>query len=346
MNKHLLLISNLFSTGPTYGGVCNDLAARLSSANWQIITTSSHNNRLLRPIDMLWTVWSKRQSYSLALIDVFSGRAFLWAETTACLLRSLEKSYVLILRGGNLPAFSTQHPKRVQSLLKSAVCVTTPSSYLIDHMSTFRKDLRLLPNPIDLTNCEFVPRHQLIPELVWLRAFHNIYNPGLAAQTIALLKGQYPNIRLTMVGPDKGDGSLADFQQLVESLHVKDDISVMGGVSKLDVPYWLNRGDIFINTTNHDNTPVSVIEAMACGLCVVSTDVGGIPYLLDHEHNALLVPPNDPHAMAAAVRRVLTEPDLAERLSRNARAKAEQYDWSVVLPQWEKLLETALDQQL
>jgi glycosyltransferase involved in cell wall biosynthesis len=77
---------------------------------------------------------------------------------------------------------------------------------------------------------------------------------------------------------------------------------------------------------------------MACGLCVVSTNAGGITYLLEHEHDALLVPPDDHEAMAAAVRRLLTEEGLAARISRNARRKAEQFDWSVILPQWEALL--------
>ena len=100
----------------------------------------------------------------------------------------------------------------------------------------------------------------------------------------------------------------------------------------------LNSGDVFLNTTNVDNTPVSVIEAMACGLCVVSTNVGGLPYLLDDEQDSLLVQPDDPAAMATAVSRILRENVLATRLSQNARAKAEQFDWSTVLPQWLALL--------
>jgi glycosyltransferase involved in cell wall biosynthesis len=103
----------------------------------------------------------------------------------------------------------------------------------------------------------------------------------------------------------------------------------------------MNRGDIFLNTTNVDNTPISVIEAMACGLCVVSTNVGGLPYLLENEEDALLVAPGDPEAMATAVRRLLTDAELAERLSRNARRKAEQFDWSVILPRWQALLRLA-----
>jgi glycosyltransferase involved in cell wall biosynthesis len=99
----------------------------------------------------------------------------------------------------------------------------------------------------------------------------------------------------------------------------------------------MDQGDIFLNTTNVDNTPISVLEAMACGLCVVSTNAGGIPYLLEHERDALLVPPDDAQAMARAVHRILTEPGLAESLSENARRKVEQFDWCAVLPQWERL---------
>lgn len=124
----------------------------------------------------------------------------------------------------------------------------------------------------------------------------------------------------------------------IQRLKLGEQVHWEGAVAKRDVPNALNSGDIFLNTTNVDNTPVSVIEAMACGLCVVSTNTGGLPYLLDDEQDSLLVQPDDSAAMAAAVRRILTEPGLAERLSRNARAKAEQYDWSVILPRWEQLL--------
>ena len=124
---------------------------------------------------------------------------------------------------------------------------------------------------------------------------------------------------------------------LFRSLDVAHLVTVVGGIPRTEVPEWLNKGDILLNTTNYDNTPVSVIEAMACGLCIVSTDVGGIPYLLDHEVDALLVPPDDAPVMAAAVRRLLREPGLAQTLSHNARRKAEGFDWSFVLPQWEEL---------
>jgi glycosyltransferase involved in cell wall biosynthesis len=87
---------------------------------------------------------------------------------------------------------------------------------------------------------------------------------------------------------------------------------------------------------------VSVIEAMAAGLCIVSTNVGGLSHLLRDEHEALLVPPSDPDAMAAAVTRILTQPGLAARLSANSRLRAESNDWAVVVPQWQTLLSSVI----
>ena len=111
-----------------------------------------------------------------------------------------------------------------------------------------------------------------------------------------------------------------------------------GPVRKEDIPQRLHEGDIFLNTARVDNTPVSVLEAMASGLCIISTNVGGIPYMLENEHDALLVPSDDDTCMAKAARRLLTEDGLAQRLSYNARRKVEEFDWSNILPRWERLL--------
>ena len=117
-----------------------------------------------------------------------------------------------------------------------------------------------------------------------------------------------------------------------------DRVEFVGAVTKAAVPAALSEGDIFLNTTNVDNAPVSVVEAMACGLCVVTTSVGGIPHLIEDGRSGLLVPPDDAAAMAGAVRRVLTTEGLARRLSEDGRRIAERSDWSKVLPQWESIL--------
>lgn len=338
MEATLLMVGNYLSRAGFNPTTYESLPEHLRAIGWEVIVTSHKPAHLSRVLDMAWVTWSQRHRYVLAHVDVYSGPAFLWAELVSVILHLARKRYILTLHGGRLPVFARRWPGRVRRLLNSAAIVVAPSHYLLEQMRPYRSDLRLLPYPLDITVYPFAPRQRSEPRLVWLRAFHSIYNPTLAPRVVALLAQEFPDVHLTMVGPDKGDGSLQETQRLAAELGLEERIAWPGAVPKAAVPEWLGRGDIFLNTTNVDNTPVSVLEAMACGLCVVNTNVGGIPYLLEHGKDALLVPPNDPEAMAAAVRRILTEPGLAARLSRNARRKAEQFDWSVVLPQWEVLL--------
>jgi glycosyltransferase involved in cell wall biosynthesis len=205
-------------------------------------------------------------------------------------------------------------------------------------MRNYRQDLVLIPNPLDLAKYQFRRREQPAPNLIWLRAFHDIYNPALAVRVLALLVQDFPSVRLFMIGPDKGDGSCEATKDLAVKLGVAERVQFTGAVPKDETPHWLQQGDIFLNTTRVDNTPVSVLEAMACGLCIVSTNVGGVPYLIEHDVEALLVPPDDALSMANAIRRILDQKGLAERLCRNARQKVEQVDLKEIIPKWEGLL--------
>ena len=229
-------------------------------------------------------------------------------------------------------------------MLKAAAAVTAPSSYLLEEMGSYRSDLKQIPNGIELNAYRFRRRERPYPRLLWLRAFHAIYNPSLAPRVVALLAKDFPEVRLTMVGPDKGDGSWEATHRIAGELGVLDRIQWPGGVPKTEVPSILDAADIFLNTTNIDNAPVSVIEALACGLCVVSTDVGGLSRLLTHEENALLVHGDDAPAMATAVSRILREPGLAAHLSSSGRRLAENSDWSRVLPDWERLLTDVMEE--
>lgn len=333
----VLLVGTFLSKYISARGVCEDLAEKLAMRGWKVYTTSSARTKIGRLLDMAYSCWRYRNYYRIAQIDVYSGPAFFWGETIALIMICLRKPYLLTLHGGNLPEFAQKHPGRISRFLELAQAVTTPSLYLFGAFRNIRSDLLLIPNPIEIGHYAFRLRSRPVPKLIWLRAFHEIYNPILALLVLDLLRRAFPDVTLTMIGPDKGDGSLQKTQAIVGRFDLQKNIHIVPGVSKNKVPDSLSQADIFINTTNVDNTPVSVIEAMACGLCVVSTNVGGIPYLLEDGQDALLVPPDDPEAMASAVQRILTEPGLAEKLSVNARRKVEGFDWSVILPQWERL---------
>jgi glycosyltransferase involved in cell wall biosynthesis len=339
----LLIIGNFLSGVGGSRCVCEELAHRLSGRGWKVWSASCRRNRLARLADMVWAVWSKRKDYEIAHIDVFSSAAFFWAEAVCLVLRVAQKPYVLTLRGGQLPHFSHRWPRRVRRLLSSASIVTAPSGYLQESLARFCPDMILLPNALDLARYEYRLPGPPLSRLVWLRAFHETYNPRLAVRTLAILRRQAVNVRLSMIGPDKGDGSYQATRALARELSVEDCIEFVPGVPKSEVPSYLRAGDIFLNTPHIDNAPVTVIEAMACGLCVVSTAVGGMMHLLSDGQDGLLTPDDDAESMAAAVLRILNDPALATRLSLNGRRKAEAHDWQSILDRWEALLSSAAE---
>lgn len=326
-----------------YRTVSEDLVERLGSIGWQVIWASAYPNRILRLLDTIATILRKRKHYDVAHVDVFSGLAFVLSECTCWALRLVKKPYILTLRGGNLPIFSQKNPNRVRRLLQSAEAVTAPSRFLLEALHPFRDDIQLIPNPISLDKYHFRLRNQPKANLLWLRSMHSVYNPTLAVRVIEVLRKRFPDIHLSMVGPDKGDGTVEEVRALIHTLGLEEHIDIIGGVPASEVPSWMDKADLFINTTNVDNTPMSVIQAMGSGLCVVSTNVGGLPALINDGIEGLLVPPNSVEAMSNAITRVLSEPGLAESMSRSAHQLTQSFDWSVVLQQWDRVFSGAIN---
>lgn len=157
----------------------------------------------------------------------------------------------------------------------------------------------------------------------------------MAIDCLKILKDKGFQNKLCMIGP-KVDDTVLEAQQRVEKFQL--DVEFTG---KLTRDQWISKAtdyNIFLNTTNVDNMPMSVIEAMALGLPVISTNVGGMPYLIEHEVDGLLVEPNNPEAMASAIERLMQEPQLRSKIIRNARKKVEQFDWNVIRHQWLEIL--------
>ncbi len=316
----------------------DSLADRLTTVGVDSICASHRLSPLRRGFDMARTIIRNRGDYRVLLIHVYSGSAFLWATCSALLGRALGKRIVLWLHGGNLPVYSSRHPRLVARVLRTADRILAPSEYLA---SSFRDRYRvdILPYELTLASYPYRQRTATKPKLLWLRAFNHNYNPTLAPRVVALLAGDYSDVALTMCGPDNGDGSFQETQRVAEKLGVAGRIEFPGKVSKARIRELGQVHDLFINTTHVDNTPVSVVEALAMGMCVVSTNVGGMPYLLAHEREGLLVEPNDAEAMAGACRRILTDPQLAATLSGNGLKRASSFDWENIAPRWRALLQ-------
>jgi glycosyltransferase involved in cell wall biosynthesis len=224
-------------------------------------------------------------------------------------------------------------------VLAGASAVTAPSPYLARTLANLRNDIRVIPNGLDIASYPYRERIAPLPRLVWLRALHGVYHPELAVEVLARLLPRFPDATLTMIGPDKGDGSASRIRAAVVRFGMERSVSIEGGVPKNSVSAHLSQGEIFLNTSRIDNAPVTLVEAMACGLPVVTTDAGGISDLVEHEHDALVAPVGEAAALAEQVQRVLEEPGLSGRLSKNGRESAVRHDWRVILPMWQGLFQ-------
>ncbi len=135
-------------------------------------------------------------------------------------------------------------------------------------------------------------------------------------EATARLAPTLPEVRLELAG----DGELDRVERRASELGIRAHVHLPGWIDSDRRDALLARATVFVLPSHAEGLPVALLEAMAAGCPVVATKVGGIPDLVTDGVDGLLVPPRDPEALAAAIRRVLTDPALARRLGCNARA--------------------------
>jgi len=334
--KQLLYIGNKLSNSGSNVTSIETLGSFLKDEGYHVVTSSSKKNKVLRMIDMLYATYKYSNKVSTVLIDTYSTQNFYYAVLVAKFCRILHIPYIPILRGGMLPDRLKKSPKLCESLFNGATFNIAPSMYLYEAFSKEGySNLKYIPNTIDIKKYDFLLRKEIKANLLWVRSFSEIYNPHLAIKIVESLIKQGLNVNLCMVGPDVG-GLLEVCKTEVEKKNLP--ITFTGKLSKEKWIELSKNYSIFINTTNFDNTPVSVIEAMALGLPVVSTNVGGIPFLIDDNETGILVNPNNENLFVEKINYLLNNPLATEYLSVNARKIVETFDWEKVKTKWDTVL--------
>lgn len=335
--KSILYIGNNLKTKNSNVSSIQVLGGFLEQEGFKMYYASSKPNKVLRLFDMMYTLIRYKKKVDYVIIDTYSTHNFYFALVISQLCRVFRIKYIPNLNGGNLPARLKNHPKMSSLVFSNAFINVSPSYYLKDAFYQFGyKNVKYIPNTIEIKNYNFKLRSFEKIKLFWVRSFSQIYNPELAVRVQRKLIDLGFNAELCMVGPDS-DGTLAKVKSLSKELKV--DTVFTGKLSKAQWIQLSEHYNIFINTTNFDNAPVSVIEAMALGLPVVSTDVGGIPYLLADHLEGVLVEKNNLDGMVQAVLNIAFDRTFSDKLATNARKKVEQFDWQVVKHAWFDVLD-------
>lgn len=317
------------------------LARHLADDGVEVVgVVSIRQGRASRLLDQVSAPLRWRRRADVVVVDVFSGRSFVSAEAAATAARMVGLPVVLVLHGGNLPAFAEGHRRRFEHLLASAAAVVAPSGFLAELSMRHGREATVIPNTVELAAATWRDRAPLRPQLLWLRSFAPIYNPTLAVEVVAALVADHPEVQLTMAGADKGERVATEAR--AHALGVADRISFPGFLDAAARDRALDRCDVLLNTNDVDNMPVSLLEAMACGLVVVTTDAGGIPAMVTDGVDAAVRPRGDAGALAAAVHDVLVDPALARRLAAGGRRRVEGLSWHEVGPAWHAVLAAAI----
>jgi L-malate glycosyltransferase len=273
-----------------------------------------------------------RQLARADVVHVFSASytSFLLAPLPAVLAaRALGRPVILNYHSGQAP----DHLRR-SAVARCALARVNrnivPSGFLVDVFREFGLRASSIPNIVDLDRFRFEDRVSLRPRLLSTRNFDALYNVACTVRAFRLVQDRWPDASLTIVGGGPQESTL---HRLVTQLKLKHVVFV-GRVPPGDIARYYAANDIYIQSPNIDNMPVSVIEAYASGLPVVSTSAGGVPAILTHGEHGLLASLDDHETLAAHVLRLLDDSAYAQRLARAGYARCQEWVWPSVRDQW------------
>lgn len=332
-----ILIVGLFSKNEAaknvYRTAADQLAQLFRKNKIPIITTSFHAGKFRRLTGTVGTIFSKRNKFDIAILPLYGTRpSFIWQEIAARLLKYFRKKIILVVHGGSIRERMMENAKPFLKALQRADLVACPSPFLQEVLKKYSIESVVIENVLDLSAYTFIAKKSIRPRILWMRAFEDIYNPAMAVELARILRKKYTDFKMVMAGADKG--LLAGIQAMIEKENLQDIIELPGYINLEQKKAFANEYDLFISTNNIDNAPVSMVEFMAMGLPVISTNVGGIAFMIEDTINGFLVPQNDANAMAEKIIELIENPKRATRITRNAFIFSRKFDEEIVLKKW------------
>lgn len=284
---------------------------------------------VFRLFGYLWRLWQAAGRSDVFHLMANSGWSWHLFAVPALLVGRLRGVPVIVnYRGGGAADFLQGSQGLVRPMMRLAARLIVPSRFLVDVFGRFGMAAEVVPNIIDLARFRRrAPRAGDSAHLMVARNLEALYDNATALRAFALVRAQLPHARLTVAGSGP---QAAMLRELAAELGVADAVSFPGILDRDAMAALYRETDLTLNPSLADNMPNSLLEAMACGVPLVSTDVGGVPYIVRPGETGLLVPPGQPEAMAAAALRVLTEPGLWQRMADAGFDEVQRYAWPQV----------------
>jgi glycosyltransferase involved in cell wall biosynthesis len=267
------------------------------------------------------------------VVHVFSASywSFLLAPLPAVIIAKLfSKPVLLNYHSGEAPDHLERSWVARQTLRRWVDYNVVPSPFLRDVLGSFGIPAAVVSNTLDLREFRYRVRDPLRPRLLSTRNFEPLYNVPCVLRAFALVQARHPDASLVLVGSGSQEDALRTLAAELSLRH----ITFTGRVAPADIARFYSDADIYLQAPSIDNMPLSLLEAFASGLPVVSTDVGGVPAILADGVQGLLAPDDDAEALAGHVLHLLEHPEHARQMAAAAKDSCLRYDWSIVREQW------------
>jgi glycosyltransferase involved in cell wall biosynthesis len=269
---------------------------------------------------------------SADVVHVFSGSywSFLLAPVPAMIAgRCFNKRVVLNYHSGEAEDHLSHWGSLVHPWLRLAHELVVPSPYLRMVFAQHGYSARVIHNIVDVTRFQYRERRPLRPRVLSTRNFEAYYRVDLVIQAFARFRREVPDATLTLAGYGSEEGRLRELAAAVGDRSIR----FAGRVDPADMPRLYADHDIFVNASVLDNQPVSILEAFASGLPIVSTAVGDIPYMVRNGETGTLASA-DAGDLAGAITRVWNDPEGARAMARRGKAALSRFTWQTVRENW------------
>jgi L-malate glycosyltransferase len=270
---------------------------------------------------------------SYDVLHVFSASyfSFVIAPTPAIVIgKLLGKKVLLNYHSGEAEDHLQRWRQTAIPTIRLADIIVVPSVYLARIFGKFGLPASAINNLVDTSKFHYRDRVPLRPIFLSNRNLEVHYGVDRVLRAFAIVQESFKDARLTVVG----DGSQrVPLETLAKELELRD-VSFVGRVSPDSIFDSYAAADIYLNGSEIDNQPLSLLEAFACGIPIVTTDAGGIPDIVENERTGLIVPRGDYEQMAKRAIRLLSDPETSRRLINEARKECQKYSWAAVRNGW------------
>jgi glycosyltransferase involved in cell wall biosynthesis len=274
-----------------------------------------------------------RHTRKYDVIHIFSASylSFLIAPTPAIVAGKLYgKKILLNYHSGEAEDHLTRWRRSAIPILKLADQITVPSEYLVRVFAKFGLRSEAILNFVDLSRFPFRERIQMRPKFLSNRNLEAHYGIDDVLRAFKIIQQRLPEAELTVVG----DGSERQNLEALKSEIGLNRTKFLGQIPHEGIQEAYNWADIFLNASHVDNQPLSILEAFASGLPVVSTNAGGIPDMVTDGVTGYLVECGDYQSLAERAVQMLDHPSTTLRLATSAYIECQKYRWDEVRTKW------------